>query len=86
VSNAQNQWRSEILGSAIDFANLTADFHRRKPDEETEPTLELVVFTLVSWWIDQGFSKQQIATALLAASNSSELELEGWLSRIKPDA
>jgi len=86
VSDAQDRWRSDVIGAATDFADLTADFHRRKPDEETEPTLNLVTDTLVSWWIDQGFSKQQITTALLAASTSAELELEGWLSRIKPDA
>jgi hypothetical protein len=86
VSEAQDHWRSELTSAAIDFANLTADLHRRKPDEEIEATLNLVTDTLVSWWIDQGFSKTQITIALLAASESSELELEGWLSRIKSDA
>ena len=86
MSDAQDHWRTEVISAAVDFANLTADLHRRKPDEEIEPTLNLAVSTLVSWWIDQGFSKQQIMKALLENSQSQELELEGWLSRIKPDA
>lgn len=79
-------WRNELFDKAIDFATLTAELHLRKPATETEPTLELVVETLVSWWIDHGFSKQQIVTALRSAAESPELELEGWLSRVEPDA
>jgi hypothetical protein len=79
-------WRGELFDAAISFATLTAEFHRRKPESETEPTLELVVETLVSWWIDHGFSKQQIVTALRSAAESPELEFEGWLSRVESDA
>ena len=86
MSDALDRWRSDLINATIDFANLSAELHRRKPSEEPEPTLNLVTDTLVSWWIDQGFSKQQITSAFLAASKSSELKLEGWLSRNKPDA
>ncbi|HWW27688.1 MAG TPA: hypothetical protein VNZ85_17525 [Caulobacter sp.] len=79
-------WRGELFDAAINFATLTAELHRRKPTGEKEPTLELIVETLVSWWIDHGFSKQQIVTALRSAAESPELEFEGWLSRVESDA
>ena len=81
-----DQWRGDLFSSAIGFATRTAELHRQKPPGETDPTLELVVDTLVSWWIDHGFSKQQIVTALRSAAESPELELEGWLSLTEPDA
>ncbi|HCT25562.1 MAG TPA: hypothetical protein DIW85_05020 [Stenotrophomonas sp.] len=79
-------WRDELFDAAINFATLTAELHRKKPAGEPEPTLELVVETLVSWWIDHGFSKQQITSALHAAAQSPELEFEGWLSRMDQNA
>ena len=79
-------WRGDVFSSAIDFATRTADLHRQRPSVEAGATLELTVDTLVSWWIDHGFSKQQIVTALRSAAESSELELEGWLSLVESDA
>ena len=86
MSDAHTQWRHEISAATWDFAKITADLHRRKPKMEVDPTLDVVMTELISWWIDYGFSKDQIVESLQSGIENPDFVMEGWISRMKPDA